>query len=260
MVEARALWSTYADYAARIYSGAPGLVVARGDSWYAVLTGEEHCDINQYMLAPGADEADAEHVLGMIRAADVPAVVLVSTEADEGATGPLAQAELRKEKLSDPLMWCETRPNADPSPFVVRRVRGKDDFRRAIRICAAGRAMDEGIVARAIGGTASRDDVSTWLAWEKDEPISVVWLTHGDEIGVWSMMTPPAHRRRGAARAVLTGALAELWQTPTQRAFLLSTAGGRPLYESIGFRVVDESISWVTPGQEAASLAIGQPI
>jgi hypothetical protein len=119
--------------------------------------------------------------------------------------------------------------------------------------------MDEALVARLLGGTASRDDVSTWQARDGDEPISFVWLTHGEQLGVWAMMTVPAHRQRGAGRAVLTTALAELWQPPTTGAFLVSTIAGRPLYESAGFGPVDESRTWVTHGQEAASLPIAEP-
>jgi hypothetical protein len=259
-VEAPVLWRRYADHVARLVSGAPRLMVARGDSWYAVLTRELFPDVNQCVLAPGAGAADAERVLALIHEADVPAVVLVSSEADETVTGPLTRAGLRPEKLTEPLMWCETTPSASASGFAVERVRGKDDFRRAIRIWAAGHAMDEDLVARLLGGTASRDDVSTWLARDGDEPISFVWLTHGDEVGVWAMMTVPAQRRRGAGRAVLTTALAELWQPATTRgAFLVSTIAGRPLYESVGFRPVDESRTWVTPMQDTTSLALEQP-
>jgi hypothetical protein len=102
-----------------------------------------------------------------------------------------------------------------------------------------------------------RDDVSTWIAWDGDEPISVVWLTHGDQIGVWEMMTPPVHRRRGAARAVLTVALTESWQPSTQGAFLWSTPAVRPLYQSLAFDVLDEPTVWATPGSDIG-VALGQ--
>ena len=69
--------------------------------------------------------------------------------------------------------------------------------------------------------------VMAWLAYEGDEAISVVWATQGPRIGVWSMMTPPAHRRKGGGRAVLTCALEALWGPETEGAFLFSTPAGR---------------------------------
>jgi hypothetical protein len=120
--------------------------------------------------------------------------------------------------------------------------------------------MDEGVAGRVLAGTAPpADDVSIWIAREGEQPISVVWLTHGDEIGIWLMATPHKNRGRGAARAALSGALAQSWQPATNGAFLWASPAGRPLYESLGFRPVDEAVVWVTPGQEAASQAIGQP-
>jgi len=142
----------------------------------------------------------------------------------------------------------------------VERVRKEADLRRALRICAEGHAIDEEILAVVLGGDPSRnDDVSTWIAWEGDEPISVVWLTHGDRIGVWEMMTPPAHRRRGAGRTALTVALGRSWLPSVSGAFLWATPAGRPLYESLSFRALEEPTIWVTPGDEGGNLAVGQP-
>jgi hypothetical protein len=188
------LWATYADHLARLFRGAPSLINARGDSWFAVLTGVPHTDLNQCVLAPGASSADADRVVSLITDTDVPAVVSVASNAAEKATAPLARAELRPAPLPEPLMSCQTRPAADSVRFAVSRVGREAELRTAIAICAEGHAIDRGILARLLARDLSReDDVSTWLAWDGDEPISVVWLTHGDHIGVWEMMTPPAH-------------------------------------------------------------------
>ena len=259
-MDTRRLWFTYADHLTLLFRGAPSLIEARGDSWFAVLTRERHTDVNQCVLTPGASAADAERVISLIGEADVPAVVSVSSEADDEVKVRLRGAELTPAPLPEPLMWCQTRPAADRAPFAVKRVRSKADLRRAVAICAEGHAIDDQILARVLARDPSReDDVSTWIAWEGDEPISVVWLTHGNGIGVWEMMTPPAHRQRGAARAVLTAALAQSWHPSVSGAFLWATPAGRPLYESLAFRALDEPTIWVTPGGEAGNLAVGQP-
>ena len=253
------MWAVYADHLARLFRAAPSLTEARGDSWFAVLTRERHTDVNQCVLASGAGAADAERVVSLIAESSVPAVVSVSSEADEKVTAPLARAGLEAAPLREPLMWRQTALTADTSRFPVTRVGRQADLQTAIKICAEGHAIDPGILQRVLGRDPSGDaDVSTWLAWDRDEPISVVWLTHGHHIGVWEMMTPPKHRRRGAARAVLSAALVESWQPSTRGAFLWATPAGRPLYESFGFDILDEATIWTTPGSEAANLAVGQ--
>jgi GNAT superfamily N-acetyltransferase len=253
------MWSTYADHLGRLFHGAPSLIERRGDSWFAVLTQEPHTDVNQCVLASGARSADAERVLSLIREADVPAVVSVASDADKTVTAALARAEWKPGPLSEPLMWCQIRPAADRVRFAVSRVQSEGDLRTAIAICGQGHAIEEAILSRVLARDPSRENgVSTWLAWDGDEPISVVWLTHGDHIGVWEMMTPPEHRRRGAARSVLSVALAESWQSLTRGAFLWASPAGRPLYESFGFFALDEPTIWVTPGSDTG-LAIGQP-
>jgi GNAT superfamily N-acetyltransferase len=254
------LWFTYADHLAMLFRGASSLIEERGDTWFAVLTRERHTDVNQCVLTPGASAVDAERVTSLIGGADVPAVVSVTSEADEEVEARLRGAELRPAPLPEPLMWCQTRPAVERGPFTVERVRTKADLRRAVAICAEGHAIDQAILTRVLARDPGREHaVSTWIAWERDEPISVVWLTHGHRIGVWEMMTPPAHRRRGAARAVLTAALAQSWRPSVSGAFLWATPAGRPLYESLGFCAVDEPTIWVTPGGEAGNLAVGQP-
>jgi GNAT superfamily N-acetyltransferase len=253
------MWAVYADHLARLFRAAPSLTAARGDSWFAVLTREQHNDVNQCVLAPGAGAADAERVVSLIAGANVPAVISVSSEADEKVTARLARAGFEAAPLPEPLMRRLTAPTADTSRFAVARVRNQADLQTAIKICAEGHAIDQGILGRVLARDPSGDeDVSTWLAWDRDEPISVVWLTHGDHIGVWEMMTPSRHRRRGAGRAVLSAALDESWQPSNKGAFLWATPAGRPLYESFGFDVLDDATIWTTPGSEAANLAVGQ--
>ena len=248
----------YADHLARLFRGAPSLMGERGEAWFAVLTRESHTDVNQCILTSGASSADAERVLALINEANVPAVVSVSSDADEAVTTVLAGAEWQAGQVPEPLMWCQTKPVADSTRFSVSRVRHEGDLRTAIAICSQGHAIEEAILARVLARDPSREDgVSTWIAWDGDEPISVVWLTHGDQIGVWEMMTAPAHRRRGAARSVISVALAESWQASTRGAFLWATPAGRPLYESFGFDTVDAPTVWVTPGSDPG-LAIGQ--
>ena len=156
-------------------------------------------------------------------------------------------------------MRCQTKPTVDRLPFAVSRVRSKAHLRTAISIASQGHAIDEAIVARVLARDPAGDDgVSAWIAWEGAEPISVAWLTDGDHIGAWSMMTPPVHRRRGAARAVLGTALAESWR-PSTRA---RSSGRRPpvarsTNRSASTRSTSQQ-SGYAPGSDIG-LPVGQP-
>jgi hypothetical protein len=258
-IDQGALWEMFGEHLALLFAGAPKLKTARGRSWLAVLTGEQHPDLNQGVLQANASASDAEDLLAVIADAEVPVVVSVASEVDETAIRPLVGAGLVTAPLAEPLMWCPDRVSASQLSFAVRRAESEADLQTACALCAEGHAIDLAVVSRVLGrDPGQRGQVSTWIAWDESEPVSVVWLTHGDPIGVWEMMTPPRHRRRGAARATLTAALAESWTTSTEGAFLWASPAGRPQYESLGFVAVDEPTVWFSPGQDEAAAAIGQ--
>jgi GNAT superfamily N-acetyltransferase len=69
----------------------------------------------------------------------------------------------------------------------------------------------------------------------------------------------PAHRRRGAGRAVLTAALhavATRLDRPPSVCFW-STPLGRPMYESIGFVVIDDVEVWTLGASDQDMDAVG---
>jgi hypothetical protein len=72
-------------------------------------------------------------------------------------------------------------------------------------------------------------------------------------------MTPLAHQRRGAGRAVMATALRESWTADVTQSVLLATPAGRRLYESLGFVAVDEGITCYRGLDDDVLEAIGQP-
>jgi Acetyltransferase (GNAT) domain len=259
-MDAARLWETFAEHAALVMSGGRAPSRASGRGWFAVMTGEAHPDLNECALTSRAEPADAVALVAFISAADVPALVSVASSAGAGVTDPLMAAGFVRAPSPEPLMWCPRRPRRETSGLRVEQVRSTADRDRAIAIIADAHAMEHEVASRALAGLPDADDrVMAWLAFEGDEAVSVVWATPGARIGVWEMMTPRHHRRKGAARAVLTCALDAIWGPATEGAFLWSTPAGRPFYESVGFAAVDEASSW-TLGAEAEFLAaIGQP-
>jgi GNAT superfamily N-acetyltransferase len=103
--------------------------------------------------------------------------------------------------------------------------------------------------------------VICWVAWDGDEAAATGWVTTGEGfLGVWEMTTSPRHRRRGAARAVLTTALAAHASEAEAGSILWASPMGRPLYESLGFVTFDDVVPWVRGGTEEELAMIGASI
>jgi GNAT superfamily N-acetyltransferase len=254
-----ALWLEFAGHLARLYEPVDA-AVERGPGWLAVLSREQHTDVNISVLLSDATQGSSGELVRLVEAAGVPAVVSVPAELDEGVLEPLRSAGFVPEPLSEPLMWLDSRPSSSADDFEIRRVRSHEELSVAIEVAAEGHGFEPAMLSRILSRDVGADeDVTTWIAWSGGEAASVAWLTHGPRIGVWQMNTPPRHRRRGAARATLLAALHELWDAGTAGAFLWASPAGRPLYEGVGFSAVAERRVWVLGGDEAGSAAIGQP-
>jgi GNAT superfamily N-acetyltransferase len=260
-MDAAELWETFAEHAALVMSGGRAPARGSGSGWFAVITGEPHSDLNECGLTSRATAADVGALVAFIIAADVPALVSVASDVPTANTEPLSAAGFARAPTREPLMWCPRRPPAATNGLRAERVRSAADRERAIAIIADAHAMEPEIASRALAHLPDPGDrVSAWLAYEGDEPISVAWVTPGPRIGVWEMMTPARHRRKGAARAALTSALDAVWDRQTEGAFLWSTPAGRPFYESVGFAAVDEAVSWTLGADPQFLAAIGQPV
>jgi GNAT superfamily N-acetyltransferase len=259
-VDAAALWGTFAEHAPRVRPGGRAPARASGNGWFAVVTGEAHPDLNECVLTSRARAADAADLVAFIAAAGVPALVSVASGAGPDVTAPLAAAGFEPAPAREPLMWCPVRPPRSTVGLRVEEVRSARERDRAVAIVAGAHMMAAEVADRTLAPLPDPDGrVAAWLAYEGDEPISVVWATPGTRIGIWSMMTPARHRRKGGARAVLTCALEALWNADTEGAFLFSTPAGRPFYEAAGFTAVDDATTWTRGASAEFLAAIGQP-
>ena len=67
----------------------------------------------------------------------------------------------------------------------------------------------------------------------------------GSTVGIWTMSTPPDKQRQGAGRAVLLAAMQDHVKRGAETFYLIATAAGKPLYDNLGFRTVDELSIWL---------------
>jgi GNAT superfamily N-acetyltransferase len=252
-------WRTFASHGARLYAGAPAFITWRSGHAFANLTREPNLDLNLCGLLDGATPEDARGLVAAVDAAACPAVVTVSPgvgRAPRDVLGAADFAPLGHEQV----MWRPGRLIAPaPGPFEVRRALEPEDLVIASKVIADAHGTAVDLVQRVFGLEEWRQGtIECWLAFENGEAASVGWLTFGDGIvGVWEMMTSPRFRRRGAARAVMSTALAASRARARDGAILWSSPMGAQLYEALGFETVEVVVPYVRGGTAEELALIG---
>ncbi len=205
----------------------------------------------------------ARAVVEMVLEADIPCLLGVSSTVRDDVSNELLAGGFEATPEREAMFHAPKVPVAVPHAFRVRPVDSEEDLAGVRLILAEAHGYADPLEAQTHGPELlSRSDVGCWIAWDGDDPVSCVFVTRvGRCLGVFDMMTPPRHRRRGAARAVLTQALADAsrWGDPAEAIVFWATPAGRPLYESMGFTVVDDIDVWTlgaTP-EELAAVGIG---
>lgn len=78
--------------------------------------------------------------------------------------------------------------------------------------------------------------------------VCIIWFDTANRIGVVeAVVARPDHQRRGLGKAVRAGGLRRPWVLGARRGFGGSNhnnVASNALYESVGFRLVDEEYAW----------------
>jgi GNAT superfamily N-acetyltransferase len=261
--DAASVWRLYARHAELVYAGGRGPTLYLTERAFFAASGEQHVDLNQAGLFGGATEADAELLVERILAAEVPCLFGHSSGAAEGIGAIIAGAGFVRMPKPEQLFWMRGTLEALLSaPFEVRRVQTATDIAAMQAIFLEAHGYEAELTDALNGRRMAADDGMTgWLAWDGDEPVSFAIVSQvGASLGLWEVMTPARHRRRGAARAVVAAALDGVARASTElieQTLFWSSPAGRPLYESMGFTVVDTVDAWALGASEADLIAVG---
>lgn len=262
MLPVPAVWSLFGRHLVRYRAPALTRLGEVGPGWFGVLTGLPDVELNATGLYPPATAATARELIARIDGVGEHALVFVASATGAAVSADLARSGFVPTVTPEPLMW---RPGSDriagvSSPFRIGRVLDSGDLDALARLLDVAILLPAAVTREQFSlERLTADGLGTWLAWDDDEPISSVTLTWDDEAcGVWEVMTAPAHRRRGAARAVVAAALADVLEATMDGSVLVSTPLGRALYESLGFIAVDESTTWTRGASDADLARVGQ--
>lgn len=141
-----------------------------------------------------------------------------------------------------------------PAGYTIRNMAGEDDLERRVAVHRAAFAPSRMTVEKHRAVMASptyRQDLDLFAVAPDGSYASycIVWFDAANRLGLFEPVgTHPDHQRRGLGKAVLAEGLRRLKALGARNAFVSSTGDGNPasnaLYESVGFRLVDENHAW----------------
>jgi GNAT superfamily N-acetyltransferase len=223
-------------------------VVLRGNAIIG-LTGGPAADFNMALFGEGPDEVGIfNDFISRVKAAGLSALAMVSGAAST-SLGPMAQAAGLVKAGSAPMMVRAGALTHRPAPeFVSRRVTGAREMTTFGDLAASAFALDRAWVDRTFAAVSLLDapGLAFYIAYRGDVPMSAVCSTRaGSTVGIWTMSTPPDRQRQGAGRAVLLAAMQDHLERGAETFYLIATAAGKPLYDSVGFETIDELSVWL---------------
>jgi GNAT superfamily N-acetyltransferase len=256
------LWRIYGRHAEAMLSAGPESRAIHGAASFVALSGAPHVDLNQAAIFDGGGPDIASEIVTLVQEADVPCLLGVSSTAGTDVSQVLRDGGFEPLPEHESLFYATTPPPTGPTGFDVRRIRRAEDMAGASLVLSAAHDYDPALIDRMWGDALlDRPDVSGWVAWDGSEAVSCVYITRvGRTLGVFDMMTPPRHRRRGAGRAVLTAALGGSWTwdgTDADHVEFWASPAGRPLYDALGFPAVDEITVWAYGAAPEDLAAVG---
>ena len=134
-----------------------------------------------------------------------------------------------------------------PSGLSFRAAATSADMARTCELVSQAFELAPGPLARAFpDAMLQRTDTTIHLVEQDGEIRSSVMVTrHGRRAGIWSMATPPGLQRRGLGRGLLVEAMRSERSRGISTFLLFATEAGRPLYDRLGFRVVEQARGWL---------------
>ncbi|MEU8379996.1 GNAT family N-acetyltransferase [Streptosporangium sp. NPDC048865] len=245
--------STTADRMAAAYFDAiEFLCTVTPEGWYAergtaraVVTNAGIATLNgAYDRAPEPDPEALDEMATEVGKRDVPWSIMVRGEADDEIAGLAARHGL-VERSGLSLLTCA----ADDIVFRVDEA-GRRPVRRVgaaesdlyTEALTQGFEVPEGLFGSVMGGgVLDAGPITGYLAEESGRPIGTgLGIRTSGVVGVFNIAVVPAARSRGLGRAITETVLLDGVAAGADAAYLHTSAMGRSLYESMGFRLVEE--------------------
>jgi GNAT superfamily N-acetyltransferase len=166
---------------------------------------------------------------------------------------PLIQELNLTEKEVMPGMVLDPIPDACPDPpkeLQIRHLSSPEEVTDFLRTTAVAfgappnffNVLKPGLLA---GGAGSWSRDATYVGYFGDKPAATsTRVTTGAVAGIYNVTTLPEFRRRGFGESLTWRAVADGRTAGCKLSYLQASEMGRPVYERMGYRVVEEYSLW----------------
>jgi N-acetylglutamate synthase len=248
-VDLRALWVAMGDHLQAWFAPVPGSVCETGTGGFSALTGLPIPELNAIGVHENAGVFDVLQPAAERRSGyQHPALVLVS-----GGIAAAAERVTRRRGFVpggiSPLM----QRTAEDLPMGITRFEvlelGPDDLDAYERTASEPFSLPPHVIrqfgAATLGGEGSR----VYALADQHHVVSTLTCTgDGDATGIWAMGTETSSQRRGYGRALLIEAMRRERARGASAFFLYASEAGYPLFDELGFSIVDAIALWVRLG------------
>jgi GNAT superfamily N-acetyltransferase len=243
------LWATARKHLTVLFGYVDGAEMRLHGSAVLGISGGPTADFNMALFDEGPDDrAIFDEFFGRMTALGLPGVFMMSTAAAR-RLGPIAAANGLVEAGAAPLMARSATDLGVPSAdFEIERVIDSAGMAVVTDLAASAFALDPTWCGRTFtcASLLEAPGLEFFIARRGAVPMSSVTTTGtGATIGIWTMSTPPDKQRQGAGRAVLLSAMDHHRKRGAETFYLVATEAGKPLYDSLGFKTVDDIPIWV---------------
>ncbi len=179
--------------------------------------------------------------------------LLATTTASCDALKPIIVAQRLKLSATMPGMAWEPLPNSirpSPAALEIRPVGDADDARTFARTMMQGFEAPIGLLdpwAEAVAAQGLPEAVRRgwYIGFVRNQPTcTAVRFTTRSIAGIYGVSTLPEYRHRGFGAAITCRAVSDGRDAGCRESYLQSSSIGRPVYEGIGYRTVEEYQLW----------------
>jgi N-acetylglutamate synthase len=184
---------------------------------------------------------EVEAAVAEVEAAGVPCFVQVIEDRCPHVIAAAAELGLTEREHVVGMVAAPSDVRDAPEAAVsVRRIEDEDELQLTLDVAAAGfGAPAEVMAVLYTPRLLSAPGVSFYLAEVDGKPVATgTGCAFQGLVGVYSVATPPEHRRRGYGSAVVAQIVADGFTAGAQLAYLQASAMGTSVYAKLGFRRV----------------------
>ncbi|WP_431961665.1 GNAT family N-acetyltransferase [Actinacidiphila sp. bgisy160] len=216
-----------------------------------VCTGLPVALLNTVRTGPGQDPRETGSLAEELSATGLPWSMQVRGEADPELTTLAARFGLTSTTRLPLLAWDAASlpglPAALPADGTVRKLSGEDSGRYSAALAAGFGMPGEIADAFALPALLDAPGMTAFTLDVAGEAVATGFnVLVGGHVGMFNGSVPPRHRGNGYYRALVTARLRDAVASGARHAVTQNSPMSRPLYESLGFRLV-ETWTYLTP-------------